>query len=94
MALNSALAREVFVVRAMAASSLQLAYVAAGRLDAFWETGEDLEDWLAGSLLVEESGGTVTALDGGRVGSQSGGILATNTYIHDALLCAARAPAE
>lgn len=48
-------ARAVFVVRPMAATSLQLAYVAAGRLDAYFEKGHDVADWLAGALLVREA---------------------------------------
>ncbi len=54
--LFGALAREVFVMRPMAATSLQLAYVAAGRLDAYLETGDDAADWLAGALLIREAG--------------------------------------
>jgi len=62
------LSRAVFVVRPMATVSLQLAYVAADRVDAYWENGRDAADWLAGSLLVREAGGVVTHLDGGPFG--------------------------
>jgi myo-inositol-1(or 4)-monophosphatase len=47
----AAIAPRVFVVRQMAAASLQLAYVAAGRLDAYWELGRDFDDWMAGLEL-------------------------------------------
>lgn len=51
-------------VRMLGPSSLQLAYVAAGRLDAFWEYGADVYDWLAGALMVEEAGGKVQTIVG------------------------------
>ena len=75
----------VFVVRPMAAVSLQLAYVAAGRLDAYWENGRDAGDWLAGSHLVSEAGGTVTHLDGAAFGWDGEGIVAGNSVMHAAL---------
>jgi myo-inositol-1(or 4)-monophosphatase len=76
LALLGATSRRVFVVRQMASASLQLAYVAAGRLDAYWETGNDLYDWMAGALLVREAGGQVTDLAGKPLGSNSNGIAA------------------
>ena len=79
--LFSAIAPQVFVVRPMAATSLQLAYVAAGRLDAYWESGNDAADWLAGALLVQEAGGVVTDLDGRHLQMDSRGIVAGNETI-------------
>lgn len=73
-----AIAPQVFVIRPMAATSLQLAYVAAGRLDAYWEAGNDPADWLAGALLVREAGGSVSDLDGGPLRTGSRGIVAAN----------------
>lgn len=73
----------------MAAVSLQLAYVAAGRLDAFWEVGDDPGDWLAGSLLVTEAGGRATTLAGGEMATGEG-ILAGAPAIHGHLLNAFR----
>ncbi|WP_066681135.1 inositol monophosphatase family protein [Caulobacter sp. CCH9-E1] len=78
-----------FVIRPMAAVSLQLAYVAAGRLDGFWEVGDDPGDWLAGSLLVTEAGGQVTTLAGGEVATGEG-VLAGPPAIHRHLLNAFR----
>ncbi|HTJ25562.1 MAG TPA: inositol monophosphatase family protein [Candidatus Limnocylindria bacterium] len=63
-ALLGAVAERVFVVRQMASASLHLAYVAAGRLDAYWEVGRDVHDWAAGALLVRESGAQITDLTG------------------------------
>ena len=72
-------------MRPVAAVSLQLAYVAAGRLDAYWENGRDVGDWLAGSLLVREAGGLVTHIDGATFGWDGEGIVAGNSSMHAAL---------
>jgi myo-inositol-1(or 4)-monophosphatase len=85
LALLGSMARVVFAVRPIAAASLQLAYVAAGRLDAYWETGRDAADWLAGSLLIREAGGIVTDLRGAPFGWSGEGILTGNAVIHAAL---------
>lgn len=50
--------------RALAPTSLQLAYVAAGRLDGFWQHGEDGYHSIGGTLLVHEAGGLATQADG------------------------------
>jgi myo-inositol-1(or 4)-monophosphatase len=54
----------------MAAASLQLAYVAAGRLDAYWELGRDFDDWMAGALVAQEAHATVTTLAGDSFGAE------------------------
>jgi myo-inositol-1(or 4)-monophosphatase len=77
--------KHVFVVRQMAAASLQLAYVAAGRLDAYVETGTDVYDWMAGYLLVREAGGIVTSFDGAPFDATAIGILAAAAELHGAL---------
>ena len=51
-------------IRRAGAAALDLAWVAAGRLDAFFERGLHHWDWAAGRLLVEEAGGTIAMLDG------------------------------
>ena len=81
----AAAARASFAIRPMAAVSLQLAYVASGRLDAYWENGRDAADWLAGSMLVHEASGTVTHLDGASFGWSGYGVLATNGKLHAGL---------
>ena len=78
----SAIAAEVFVVRPMASASLQLAYVAAGKLDGYWEVGHDVNDWLAGSLLVQEAGGTVTSFETENIGLNVDGIVAAPAALH------------
>jgi myo-inositol-1(or 4)-monophosphatase len=69
-------------VRRLGSAAIDLCYVAAGRMDGFWET--DLRPWdiAAGALLVSEAGGRVTALDGGTFSPRGGNILASNGHIH------------
>jgi myo-inositol-1(or 4)-monophosphatase len=72
-------------VRRGGAASIDLAYVACGRLDGFWERGLSPWDMAAGVVLVEEAGGQVTAYDGSLFQINTGRILATNGQIHQAL---------
>jgi myo-inositol-1(or 4)-monophosphatase len=68
-------------VRRAGSAALDLAYVAAGRLDGFWEFNLNPWDTSAGYLLVEEAGGRVTHFDGGRFTLDSREVLATNGMI-------------
>ncbi len=79
-------AGKVFVVRMMASASLQLAYVAAGRLDAYWEYGRDLYDWMAGAHLASEAGATVTDCTGRNFTFGAEGVFASSTHLHTSLL--------
>ena len=72
-------------VRRGGAASLDLAYVACGRLDGYWERGLSPWDMAAGVVLVEEAGGHVTAYDETDFEIKSGRILATNGCIHTIL---------
>ena len=69
-------------VRRLGAAALDLAYVAAGRYDGFWETGLLPWDLAAGLLLVREAGGFVSDLAGGQTMMQSGDVLAANDRLH------------
>ncbi|MBV9825922.1 MAG: inositol monophosphatase [Alphaproteobacteria bacterium] len=69
-------------VRRLGVASLDLAYVAAGRLDGFWEFGLQPWDVAAGLLLVREAGGFVADLAGGQTMLTSGDILAANNHLH------------
>jgi len=69
-------------VRRFGAASLDLAYVAAGRYDGYWERGLNAWDVAAGILLVREAGGVVTDLNGGSDPLNSGQILTANEYLH------------
>lgn len=72
-------------VRRFGAAALDLAYVAAGRFDGFWERHLNSWDVAAGAVLVREAGGLVTEIDGGRDFLNAGSILATNAEVYDKL---------
>jgi myo-inositol-1(or 4)-monophosphatase len=73
-------------VRRLGSAAIDLCYVAAGRLDGFWES--DLKPWdiAGGSLIVSEAGGRVTAMDGSPFTSRTREVLATNHRLHDQML--------
>jgi myo-inositol-1(or 4)-monophosphatase len=77
-------------VRRTGAAALDLAYVACGRNDGFWEFGLKAWDVAAGSLIVREAGGRVTNLDGSPLDLDAGQILASNGKIHDEMLAVIR----
>ena len=68
-------------VRRAGAAALDLAYVAAGRLDGFWEMGLKIWDVAAGALLVREAGGLLTDFAGGEGYLDSGNVIAANPKI-------------
>ena len=68
-------------VRRAGSAAIDMAYVACGRLDGFWEFHLNPWDTSAGYLLVEEAGGTVTHFDGGKFTLDSREVLATNGLI-------------
>lgn len=82
----SKLMPEAFAIRMQGAVSLHLAYVACGRLDGYWEYGEGVYDWLAGTLLVEEAGGQITDSTGKPFDWKSFGIVAAGSAIHSKLV--------
>lgn len=65
-------------IRRMGSAALDLAYVAAGRLDGFWEAGLNPWDIAAGTLLIRESGGLVTDFKGSDVVLDGGDIMSAN----------------
>jgi myo-inositol-1(or 4)-monophosphatase len=70
-------------VRRFGAAALDLAFVAAGRFDAYWERGLNPWDVSAGAILVREAGGMVSEIEGGGKPAYAGSILAANAEIHD-----------
>jgi len=80
------ISQRVAGVRRFGAASLDLAFVAAGRFDGFWE--RDLKPWdmAAGMLLVTEAGGKVTSAEGDEDILEKGSILAANLDLHPAVL--------
>jgi len=69
-------------IRRMGAAALDLAFVAAGRLDGFWEAPLQPWDMCAGIVLVREAGGYVTEIGGGNGMMASGSVLAANDQLH------------
>jgi myo-inositol-1(or 4)-monophosphatase len=69
-------------VRRLGAAALDLAYVAAGRYDGFWEFGLSAWDIAAGLLLIREAGGYVSDRTGGHDMLASGDIIAANDHLH------------
>ena len=73
-------------VRRLGSAAIDLCYVAAGRLDGFWEN--DLKPWdiAGGALIVAEAGGRVSGMDGTPFASRGGHVLASNGRLHEAML--------
>ena len=69
-------------VRRCGSAALDIAYVAAGRFDGFWEAGLNPWDMAAGIVLVREAGGLVSDLGGGPDMMANGDILAANSHLH------------
>jgi myo-inositol-1(or 4)-monophosphatase len=75
-------------VRRAGSAALDLAYVAAGRLDAFWEMGLSPWDMAAGALLIQEAGGLASDLEGNAAFMESGDIVAATPKLLPQLLSA------
>lgn len=73
-------------VRRIGAAALDLAYLSAGRFDAFWEYGLNPWDFAAGCLLVEEAGGQVSDFRGGPFDVRMRSVLASNGVLHETML--------
>jgi myo-inositol-1(or 4)-monophosphatase len=81
-------------LRRFGAASLDLAWVAAGRFDGYWERNLSPWDIAAGLILVREAGGYVTDLDGGETPWQSGDVIAGNETMQRELLQLLKVPGE
>ena len=77
-------------VRRMGSAVIYLAYVAAGRIDGYWELRLGAWDVAAGALLVEEAGGRITDLDGGPLDLSKPAVVASNGLIHGEMLAVLR----
>ena len=76
----------VQAIRQTGSAALNLCYIAAGRLDGYWERGISPWDVAAGAVMVTEAGGTVTDMHGGAFRSDDRAILASNGRLHGELL--------
>jgi myo-inositol-1(or 4)-monophosphatase len=86
--------QEVAGVRRFGSAALDLAYVAAGRYDAFWEYGLSPWDTAAGAILVAEAGGFVTEIDGGNNPIFGNSVLAANGTLQRPMLDLLRRAAD
>ena len=73
-------------IRRVGSAALDLCWVAAGRMDAYWEYGVRPWDTAAGALIVTEAGGRISTFTGEAYPLDDPGIVATNGLVHDALL--------
>jgi myo-inositol-1(or 4)-monophosphatase len=78
--------RQARAVRRLGSAAIDLAYVAAGRFDGFWEVRLNPWDVSAGALLIEEAGGRVSNLAGGPFDSRLGEVVASNGRIHEQMV--------
>lgn len=76
--------------RRFGSAALDLCYVAAGRLDGYWELQLSPHDVAAGALLVREAGGVVSDADGGERWLRCGHIVASGPGLHEAIRCRVR----
>ena len=82
----SAFALRSRAVRRLGSAALELAYVAAGRFEGYWELRLNPWDWAAGVLMVREAGGQVTTFSGDdKVLDGDETLLATNGHLHDVM---------
>jgi myo-inositol-1(or 4)-monophosphatase len=79
-------------IRRWGAAALDLAYVAAGRFDGFWERGLSPWDYAAGLILVREAGGYICEMNGKSLTMASPSVLASNNAIHSDLMKLLRKP--
>lgn len=77
---------QVLNIRSAGSAALDLAYVAAGRMDGFWECGLKSWDLAAGALLIKEAGGIVTDYKGQENYLDTGAIVSGNPLVHKPLL--------
>ena len=78
----SAVMKEVSGIRRLGSAALDLAYVAAGRYEGYWEAGLSPWDLAAGIIIVREAGGFVSDLSGGDTMLRSGDVIAANDSLH------------
>ncbi len=78
-------------VRRLGAAAIDMACIACGRMEGFWEHGLSAWDVAAGWVIIEEAGGRVTKLDGSPFDNHSVSLLCTNGKVHDEMLAVLKA---
>ena len=78
--------KEARAVRRLGSAAIDLCWVAAGRMDGFWEQNLKAWDTMAGALIVQEAGGRVTGIEGQPWSTTYGHVLASNGQIHEEML--------
>jgi myo-inositol-1(or 4)-monophosphatase len=73
-------------IRRLGSAAIDLCWVAAGRMDGFWEQALQPWDIMGGALIVQEAGGRVTNLDGSAWDAHRGNVLASNGLVHEEML--------
>lgn len=86
LALFNAFMAEARAIRRDGAAALDLCYVAAGRVDGFWEYRLQPWDVMAGALMIEEAGGRITRFDGSPLRISADEVLAANPALHARML--------
>jgi myo-inositol-1(or 4)-monophosphatase len=82
----AALQNKVAGFRRFGAASLDLAFVAAGRLDGYWERNLQPWDIAAGQIMVREAGGTISGTEGSDDPLTTGHVVCGNEYVHAELV--------
>lgn len=77
---------EAQAIRRLGSAALDLAYVACGRLDGFWEVNLNPWDVAAGKIIIEEAGGKLTDFYGNKFSIYTRGVVASNGLIHQQML--------
>ena len=90
LGMMKSLIRDTAGIRRPGSAALDFAYVAAGRIDGFWELGLSVWDFAAGSLLVREAGGMVSDIRGGDRHLESGNVVAGGIRVHRDMIKAIR----
>lgn len=78
--------KQARAIRRLGSAAIDMCWVAAGRMDGFWEASLKPWDTRAAALILEEAGGKVTSMTGGAWDAYAGDIVATNGLIHDEVL--------
>ena len=86
LAMMKVMVRDTAGIRRPGSAALDFAYLAAGRIDGFWELGLSPWDFAAGVLLIREAGGRVTDLAGGERFFDTGNVVAGGIKVHAAML--------